>query len=341
MEPGRPDGLLSRRLHSGGLARSDGCLQFAAILLEIIDARAALCHHPRIHFSAFSAARGRAIGIRVSILASGSSGNLTLIETSTTRVLVDAGLGKRETLRRLESLRHAIEHLDGIVISHEHSDHVGGLPQVLGLWRTTVFFTPATEAATMQCIPETSHKRFREVEHFHPGDRFCIGDLEVAAFAIPHDAADPVGFTFCAQGAKVAIVTDLGYIPGLVKHHLRGADCLILESNHDLEMLKVGPYPWHIKQRVMSRTGHLSNDAVSEYLCDPESFDGEARYLFLAHLSETNNNADVARISAEEALRRRPADAPFRGELHVASQRIAMGPFDVSGEMPAAQRAIA
>jgi phosphoribosyl 1,2-cyclic phosphodiesterase len=275
-----------------------------------------------------------AIGIRVSILASGSSGNLTLIETPTTRVLVDAGLGKRETLRRLETLSHSIEKLDGIVISHEHSDHVGGLPQVLGLWRTTVFITPATYGATMASMPASGHKRMTQVEHFHPGDRFFIGDIEVSAFSIPHDAADPVGFTFqnnCENDCtKVAIVTDLGYMPELVKHHLRGADCLILESNHDLEMLKVGPYPWHIKQRVMSRTGHLSNDAVSEYLCDPESFDGEARYLILAHLSETNNNADVAKICAQEALNRRPAEAPFRGELRVASQTVPMGPFDLS-----------
>lgn len=271
-----------------------------------------------------------AIGIRVSILASGSSGNLTLIETPTTRVLVDAGLGKRETLRRLEILSHSIEHLDGIVISHEHSDHVGGLPQVLGLWRTTVYFTPATHAATMASMPASGHKRLTHVEHFHSGDKFFIGDIEVSAFSIPHDAADPVGFTFQNDCTKVAIVTDLGYMPELVKHHLRGADCLILESNHDLEMLKVGPYPWHIKQRVMSRTGHLSNDAVSEYLCDPESFDGEAQYLILAHLSETNNNADVAKICAEEALNRRPVHAPFRGELRVASQTVPMGPFDLS-----------
>lgn len=299
-----------------------------------VDARPALCHHQRIVFEQFRAARESAIGIRVSILASGSSGNLTLIETATTRVLVDAGLGKRETLRRLETLSHSIEKLDGIVISHEHSDHVGGLPQVLGLWRTAAFFTPATHAATMASMPATSHKRLTHVEHFHPGDRFFIGDIEVSAFSIPHDAADPVGFTFqndCANDCtKVAIVTDLGYMPELVKHHLRGADCLILESNHDLEMLKVGPYPWHIKQRVMSRTGHLSNHAVSEYLCDPEGFDGEARYLILAHLSETNNNVDVAKICAEEALQRRPAESPFHGELRIASQRVPMGPFDLS-----------
>jgi phosphoribosyl 1,2-cyclic phosphodiesterase len=272
-----------------------------------------------------------------------------LLETATTRVLVDAGLGKRETLKRLECLSHSIDRLDGIVISHEHSDHVGGLPQILGLWRTTVFITPATERATMAAMPETSHKRMTHIEHFHPGDRFHIGDIEVAAFSVPHDAADPVGFTFRANGemngaTKIAIVTDLGYLPELVKHHLRGADCLILESNHDLEMLKVGPYPWHIKQRVMSRTGHLSNDAVSEFLADPEGFDGEARYLVLAHLSETNNNADVAKLCAEEALSRRPAETAFRGELHIASQRIPMGPFHLSKEVfpvPAAHKATA
>jgi phosphoribosyl 1,2-cyclic phosphodiesterase len=263
----------------------------------------------------------------VSILASGSSGNITLLETQNTRLLVDCGLGKRETLRRLEVLSARIDRLDGIVISHEHSDHIGGLAQVLGLWRTTVYFTPATQRATVQSLPITAHKRLKQVANFLAGDRFSIGEIEVSAFSIPHDAADPVGFTFCCDGTKVAIVTDLGYLPELVKHHLRGADCLILESNHDLEMLKVGPYPWHIKQRVMSRTGHLSNDSVSNYLSDPEAFDGAARFVVLAHLSENNNNPDVARISAEEALRRRPAEAAFHGELCIASQRIPMGPF--------------
>jgi phosphoribosyl 1,2-cyclic phosphodiesterase len=126
---------------------------------------------------------------------------------------------------------------------------------------------------------------------------------------------------------KVSLVTDLGYLPELVKHHLRGSDCLVLESNHDLEMLKVGPYPWHVKQRVMSRTGHLSNHSVSEFLADPEGFDAFARLLVLAHLSENNNNPDVARICAEEALGRRPAEAAFHGELLIASQRVPLGPL--------------
>jgi phosphoribosyl 1,2-cyclic phosphodiesterase len=243
-----------------------------------------------------------------------------LLETEHTCLLVDAGIGKKETLRRLAAVERLVPHLDGIVISHEHSDHIGSLAQVLGQWRTTVYLTEATHCEVKRILPQSSHKRLDRVEHIRAGHRFLVGDIEVSPFAIPHDAADPLGFTFQAHGTKVAIVTDLGYLPELVKHHLRSSDCVMLESNHDLDMLKVGPYPWHIKQRVMSRTGHLSNHTVSEYLADAEGFDAQARYLVLAHLSENNNNPDVARISAEEALRRRPDGAGFSGELIVASQ---------------------
>jgi phosphoribosyl 1,2-cyclic phosphodiesterase len=272
---------------------------------------------------------GGNISLRVTILASGSSGNCTLLETGQTRLLVDAGLGKKETLRRLASVERLVERLDGIVISHEHSDHIGGLAQVLGQWRTTVYLTEATHTEVKRALPESSQKRLRHVEHIRAGHKFIVGDIEVSPFSIPHDAVDPLGFAFRANGTKVAIVTDLGYLPELVKHHLRDSDCLILESNHDLEMLKVGPYPWHIKQRVMSRTGHLSNHTVSEFLADAEGFDAHARYVVLAHLSENNNNPDVARISAEEALGRRPSDAAFAGQLMVASQSAPLRTLDL------------
>jgi phosphoribosyl 1,2-cyclic phosphodiesterase len=267
--------------------------------------------------------------LRVTILASGSSGNCTLLETAQTRLLVDAGLGKKETLRRLAAVERLVDRLDGIVISHEHTDHIGGLAQVLGQWRTTVYLTEATHGEVKRILPESSQKRLDRVEHIRAGRRFIVGDIEVSPFSIPHDAADPLAFTFQAKGTKVAIVTDLGYLPELVKHHLRDSDCLILESNHDLEMLKVGPYPWHVKQRVMSRTGHLSNHSVSEFLADVEGFDARARYVVLAHLSENNNNPDVARISAEEALGRRPGDAAYSGELIVASQDTPLSTLDL------------
>jgi len=258
----------------------------------------------------------------VSILASGSSGNITLLESERTCILVDAGLGKRETLARLAAAGREIDHLDAVLITHEHTDHCNGLPQVLGLWKAPLYVTEPTMGELQRILPHTFGKRLRGVESIQAGQRFAIGDIEVHAFAIPHDAADPIGFTFRTNGTKAAICTDLGYMPELVKVHLRETDCMILESNHDLDMLKVGPYPWVVKQRVLSRTGHLSNHAVSEFLADPDGFDSRARYLILAHLSQENNNPDLARLSAEEALHRRPAEAAFIGELLIASQHV-------------------
>ncbi|MGB2678967.1 MAG: MBL fold metallo-hydrolase [Candidatus Acidiferrum sp.] len=294
-----------------------------------IDAILPLCHHlPSFEFRlSFS---GRiSIGLRVSILASGSSGNITLLETERTCLLVDAGLGKRETLARLAAIEKDLDRLDGILITHEHTDHCGGLPQVLGLWKAPLYVTEPTMDALRRLLPDTFGKRLNRVESIQAGQCFAIGDIEIHAFAIPHDAADPIAFTFRANGTKVAICTDLGYMPNHVKVHLRETDCLILESNHDLDMLKVGPYPWVVKQRVLSRTGHLSNHAVSEFLADPEGFDSRARYLVLAHISQENNNPDLVRLSAEEALRRRPAESAFTGEVLIASQDVPLKPLEL------------
>jgi phosphoribosyl 1,2-cyclic phosphodiesterase len=260
---------------------------------------------------------------------------MTLLETERTRLLVDAGLGRRETLARFAAIERdlpaqaGLDRLDGILITHEHIDHCGGLPQALGLWRAPVFVTEATLAELRRLLPERLAKRMDRVETIAAGQRFTVGDIEVSAFAVPHDAVDPIAFTFRANGTKVSVVTDLGYLPALVRYHLRDSDCLILESNHDLEMLKVGPYPWVVKQRVMSRTGHLSNHAVSEFLADAEAFDSRARYLVLAHLSEQNNNPELARLSAEEALSRRPAESAFEGELLLASQHTPLRPLEL------------
>jgi phosphoribosyl 1,2-cyclic phosphodiesterase len=294
--------------------------------LFTVDATHALCHDSQISFFSL---RRKSIGLRVSILASGSSGNITLLETERTRLLVDAGLGKRETLARLAAVEKSVDHLDGILITHEHSDHCGGLPQMLGMWKAPLYVTEPTMDALQRTLPDTFGKRLRGVEKIHAGQRFAIGDIDVHAFAIPHDAADPIGFTFKANGAKFALVTDLGYLPELVKVHLRDADCLMLESNHDLDMLKVGPYPWVVKQRVLSRTGHLSNLAVSEYLSDPDGFDARARYLVMAHISDENNHPEVVRLSAEQALQKRPVERGFTGELLLATQSMPIKPLEL------------
>ena len=139
-----------------------------------------------------------------------------------------------------------------------------------------------------------------QVEYFQAGKPLQIGDISVSPFTIPHDAADPVGFVFQAEGVRMAVATDLGYIPPNVKAQLRGVDLLLLESNHDLEMLRDGPYPWSVKQRVLSRVGHLSNEAAATYL--ESEYDGQAAYIILGHLSESNNLPELARITAERAL---------------------------------------
>jgi len=140
------------------------------------------------------------------------------------------------------------------------------------------------------------------VEYFRAGQDFCIGDIDVNPFTIPHDAADPCGFVFHArhESIRMAVATDLGYVPPNVKQALKGVDVLLLESNHDLEMLKDGPYPWSVKQRVLSRVGHLSNHACAEFLLN--DYDGGAHTIVLGHLSEQNNLPELARLAAEQAI---------------------------------------
>ena len=169
---------------------------------------------------------------------------------------------------------------------------------------------PDTEAAATASPSDTTPTRKRKeppdptwlpkVEYFQSGKALQIGDISVSPFTIPHDAADPVGFVFQAEGVRMALATDLGYIPPNVKAQLKRVDLLMLESNHDLEMLRDGPYPWSVKQRVLSRVGHLSNEAAATYL--ETEYDGQATYVILGHLSESNNLPELARISAERAL---------------------------------------
>lgn len=245
----------------------------------------------------------------MAVLGSGSSGNSTFIATERTRLLIDAGFSGRETLRRLSRIGESLESLDAVLVTHEHSDHVNGLARVANLSKAPVFLS----ALTRQALPP--QVKLPAVETLRPGVRFEIGDISIDPFTIPHDAVDPVAFRFSSQGVQVALVTDLGYMPQNVKHYLAGCHGLILESNHDIEMLRSGPYPWYVKQRVMSREGHLSNTALGEFL--REEFDREARVLVLAHLSEQNNHPEIARVEAASALEQLDARAT---KLAVSSQ---------------------
>ena len=246
------------------------------------------------------------MGVSVSVLASGSRGNCALVATSSTRILVDAGLSGRETFKRLRALadrdNERTEEISAIVITHEHSDHVSGLQRLATKLNVPVFLTAPTHHAWSRAVrdQEGAIPELPKSEHFAAGRGFRVGDIEVMPFTIPHDAADPVGFTFRAEGVKVGFATDLGYMPASVRDHLRGCSVLVMESNHDVEMLRSGPYPWSVKQRVMSRVGHLSNESLAEFFSS--DYDGGAEYLILAHLSEQNNHPEIARAAAEQAL---------------------------------------
>jgi phosphoribosyl 1,2-cyclic phosphodiesterase len=323
--------------------------------------------------------------VRMTVLASGSKGNSTLIASSTTRILVDAGLSCRELMKRMKAAGEEPRALDAILITHEHQDHVQGMAVTARKLGIPVYLTEPThrawvrwmtpqkrityaewlaqrqaagnrqqatdkvqekqgagcrvqgaegdadtvqaessgrcsadvaaepdeeeKAAVEEVIAETAREPERDptslpsVEYFRSGTGFRVGDIAVTPFTIPHDAADPVGFVFEADGVRIAIATDLGYMPSNVSVQLRRCDVLMLESNHDVDMLRDGPYPWSVKQRVMSRVGHLSNDAAADFL--EKGYDGGAAYVVLAHLSENNNLPELARISAERALRDR------------------------------------
>lgn len=252
------------------------------------------------------------MAVTITVLASGSRGNATLIASSQTRVLVDAGISCKETFKRLRALGEDPERLDAIVISHEHSDHVSGLPVLARKLKVPVYMTGLCNDEWGHSFHDAEERQRQtdldRLELFSSGRGFQVGDIFIEPFTIPHDAADPVAFTFKTEGIKVAVLTDLGYMPANVKEHLRGSDVLMVESNHDLEMLRNGGYPWPVKQRVLSRVGHLSNESLADFFSS--DYDGSASVVILAHLSEQNNHPEIARDAAERAL------APRRSLLH-------------------------
>ena len=209
-------------------------------------------------------------------------------------MLIDAGLSRRETFLRLKAMGKDPKSISAILVTHEHSDHVSGLVSIAKFLNVPVYLSGLT-------APAIAWGEYQpKIELFQAGTSFCVGDLDVDSFTIPHDAEDPVGFCFRSQGLKVAVATDLGYMTDSIRYHLRGTDLLLLESNHDLEMLKVGPYPWSVKQRVMGRKGHLSNDVACDFI--KRDLDSTVSTLILGHLSENNNHPEIVRLVASQAL---------------------------------------
>ncbi len=255
---------------------------------------------------------------RVVLLGSGSSGNATLVELAGRRILVDAGLAAGTLAERLRAVGVEPQHLDGLVLSHEHGDHARGAARFSQRHGVPVF----ASWETLQAM-NLSPVHFAAWEPLGPGGRLAIGGLRVETFPVPHDAAAPLGLVVEGEGVRVGIVTDLGRATSLVEARLRGCEVLVVEANHDDLLLRHGPYPWALKQRVGGRWGHLSNAEAAELL--ERVLAPSCRAVVLAHLSEQNNRPDLAWRAVEPVRRRR---AP-RASLHVAVGRGVTPPLQL------------
>lgn len=220
------------------------------------------------------------------VLASGSKGNSILVCSAKTRVLLDAGLSGKELVRRMDMGDVQARNLDAIVISHEHQDHVKGMGVMSRRFDLPVYLSQGTLGKVPPQVGQLAH-----LQIFLPGSAFAIGDLQFRPFAISHDAGEPCGFIIQNGKTRLGVCTDLGVATHLVKTRLRECHGLILEANHDMDMLLKGPYPLHLKQRIRSRHGHLSNEDTCELL---KSVYHEAlQVVVFAHLSEVNNHPDL------------------------------------------------
>ncbi len=254
--------------------------------------------------------------MKVAVLASGSSGNAIWVSSGSTGVLIDAGVSARRVASAAEGLGLDTGMLEAVLVTHEHSDHVSGLGPVSRRFELPVYATSGTHRAM-----DGRLGKCRERAVVEPGTEFRVGDLAVSPFSVSHDCAEPVGYTLTDGHDRVAIATDLGVVTHPVRHHLSEADCVVLEFNHDERMLRDGDYPWRLKQRIASRSGHLSNEAAARELVT--LVDGPISFLVLAHLSRENNTPSLALETASEALER-----AGRSDVRVllADQEQATGP---------------
>jgi len=234
--------------------------------------------------------------MKLCVLASGSSGNCTFISTGTTRILIDAGLSAKKTTERLAEIGERVEELDAICVTHEHGDHIAGLRVLQKKHGVAVY----ANAGTLDGIRATKQGGAVECRQFTTGSKFEIGDLVLEPFSVPHDAYEPVGFVLRSGTHSVGLATDVGIVTNLLREKLRECHVVVIEANHDEELVHASPRPWSLKQRILSNQGHLSNRASAELIAEVA---GEGlTHLFLAHLSSDCNSPTHARHTFEAVL---------------------------------------
>jgi phosphoribosyl 1,2-cyclic phosphodiesterase len=236
------------------------------------------------------------VAVRLTILGSGSGGNCAYIETDETRILIDAGFSLRQIRARLASIGRTPESLTGILVTHEHSDHIQGLATLCEACHIPVYCNRPTLEAV-----EFKHETKFDSRLFITGASFELGDISVETFTIPHDAQDPVGFMLRTPEGNIGFLTDLGHTTKLVLERVRGANVLVLEANHDVKMLQDCPHrPWSLKQRILSRHGHLSNEAAADTA--EQIMSAELYHLYLGHLSRQCNKPELAMETVRQRL---------------------------------------
>ncbi len=233
--------------------------------------------------------------MKVCVLGSGSRGNCTLVESGGTTLLIDAGFSGVEIQRRLDLIGRDLDSITAILVTHEHNDHISGVGVASRRCRIPVYANPATHLAAEARLGTL----FSRLE-FNTGEKFEVGDLQVHPFAVSHDTVDPVGYVISDGRNSAGYCTDTGRVTTLIEHHLGKCDVVVLESNHDPDMLRDGPYPLYLQQRVRSNQGHLANGDTGRLL---RKLAGNGlNHVVLAHLSEVNNLPELAMGSAAKHL---------------------------------------
>ena len=254
-----------------------------------------------------------------SVISSGSRANCIYVASAETRLLVDCGLSGKKAAGRLDVLGIDADSIDAIVVSHEHDDHVSGVKVFAHRHKTKVF----ANRNTITCSKVLSAVDVNALRVFTTGQTFSIGDIQIDTFPVEHDAVEPVGFRVTCGGQSLGIVTDLGHVTTIVRSAINDLDALVLEANHDTEMLLEAPYPWEIKQRIKSRKGHLHNEAAGSLLTELAApINSRLQVVVAAHISEKSNTPKQALTVLKQSW--------DRSERGMAPSFVAGSPFEAS-----------
>lgn len=237
-------------------------------------------------------------GLKISILASGSSGNVTYIESDKKKLLVDCGLSGKKATALLSQIGRTPEDLDGILVTHEHRDHVHGVGVLARKYNLDIY---ANEKTWSAMSPIIGNIKMEQKHLFEMGRTMTIGDIDIQSFGVSHDAIAPQFYSFHKDNKSFVMLTDTGYVSDRMRGVVANADAYLFESNHDLDMLRMGRYPWSLKQRILGDKGHLSNEDGALALCDV--IGDNTKRIYLGHLSKDNNMKAIAHDTVESILR--------------------------------------